>query len=116
VVAFELGQRLRVGVEVTEREPAPAFGDRAPLLPACGQGDEISRRRELDIDLQLVLEGGDRTQDRVLFGYELQVHVDRRRPPAGKHGCGAADQVADPVLLGGCVEGREQTLDPLPVG
>jgi len=58
VVAFELGQRLRVGIEVTKRQPAAAFDGRASLLPPLGQWNEIARGSELDVDLQLVLEPG----------------------------------------------------------
>jgi hypothetical protein len=116
VVALELGQRLRVGIEVTKCEPASAFGKRTSLLPPHGQRDEIARRAELDIDLELVLQAGDRAQDRVLLGHQLQVDVDRGRPPAGKYRRRPADQIADAVMLGSCIQGREQALDPLPIG
>ena len=116
MASLELRQRLRVGIEVTKGEPLQALDERASLLPALGERNEVPRGGELDVDLQLVLEAGNRSQDGVLFGNELQVDVDRRRPPAGEDGGRSADQVADAVLLGGGIQGREQTLDPLLVG
>jgi hypothetical protein len=116
VVTLELRERLRVGVEVAERKPLTAVDERASFLPSARKRDEVARERELDVDLQLVLEPRDRSQDRVLIGYELEVDVDRRCAPAGEDSGRPADQVADAVLLRGGVERSQQTLDPLPVG
>jgi hypothetical protein len=43
VVALELRERLRVGVEVVEGEPLAAPGRQAPLLPAGRERDEVGR-------------------------------------------------------------------------
>jgi hypothetical protein len=104
VVALELRESLRVGIEVGEEELPASLGRQAPLLPAGGQWNEVVGRGELDVDLELVLEARDRAQDGVLVGNEFQVDVDRRPPPAEQYGGRSARQVADPPLVGRSVE------------
>jgi hypothetical protein len=116
MVALELGERLRVRIEVAEGEPPASLGEKAPFLPAVGQRNEVSRRGELDVDLKLVLQARDRTQDGVLVRDELDVNVDRRRPPAKQDGGRPAGQVADALTLGGGVERGQEAPDPLRVG
>jgi hypothetical protein len=101
---------------VAEGEPPPLLGGQAALFPAGGQGDEVAGRGELDVDRQLVLQAGDGAQDGVLLGDELQVDVDRRRPPAEQDGCRPARQIADTLFLGRRVEGSGEAPYPLDVG
>jgi hypothetical protein len=60
VVALELREGLRVGIEVVEGEPPPALGEQAARLPAGGQGNEVGGRGELDVDRELLLQARDR--------------------------------------------------------
>jgi hypothetical protein len=60
VVPLDLGESLRVRIEVIEAELPPVLGRQAALLPAGGERDEVPGRRELDVDGQLVLQAGDR--------------------------------------------------------
>lgn len=99
VVALELRERLRVGIEVGEDELPSSLGRQASLLPAGGQWNEVVGRGELDVDLEFVLEARDGAQDGVLVGNEFQVDVDRRSPPAEQYGGCSARQVADPLLF-----------------
>jgi hypothetical protein len=116
MITLELGERLRVRIEVVEGEPSSLLGRQAAFFPASRQGDEVAGGGEFDVDLQFVLEAGDGAEHGVLLWDELQVDVDRRPPPAEEHGGGAAGQVAAPRLLGGLVERGQQALDPLGVG
>src|SRR5581483_12244733 len=65
VRALELGERLRVEVEVVEGQPSLPPDRRAPLLPARRHGNELRGRRELDVDVQVLLRPLDRAEERV---------------------------------------------------
>jgi hypothetical protein len=54
--SLELRERLRVGIDVLEREAAEAIDEWTALTPAAGERDELRRRGELDVDGQLVLD------------------------------------------------------------
>jgi hypothetical protein len=107
VVALELRESLRIGIEVGEDELPSSLGRQAPFLPAGGQWNEVVGRSELDVDLEFVLEARDGTQDRVLVGNEFQVDVDRRSPPAEQYSGRSARQIANPLLVGRGVEGGQ---------
>jgi hypothetical protein len=115
VVALELRESLRVGIEVGEDELPSSLGRQAPFLPADGQWNEVVGRSELDVDLEFVLEARDGAQDGVLVGNEFQVDVDGRLPPAEQYGGRSARQVTDPLLVGRGVERGQQALDALTV-
>src|SRR5688572_18401574 len=73
VTAFELGQSLRVGIVVKEVDVADAFDVRAPVAPARKRGDELIRRSELDVDIEVVLDRGNALEDAVGLRIELQI-------------------------------------------
>jgi hypothetical protein len=54
--SLELRERLRVGIDVLEREAAEAIDEWTALTPAAGERDELRRRGGLDVDGQLVLD------------------------------------------------------------
>jgi hypothetical protein len=116
VVSLELGESLRVGIEVVEAELPTLLGRQAPLLPAGGERDEVPGRGELDVDGQLVLQTGDRAQDPVLVGKELQVDVYGGGPPAEEDSRRSAGQVANALLPGRRVERGQEAPDPLGIG
>jgi hypothetical protein len=116
VAPLQLGEGLRVGVEVVEAELSSLLGKQTALLPAGRQRDEIAGRGKLDVHLQLLLEAGDCAQDGVLLGDQLQVDVDGRPSPAEEDGRGTTGQVAASRVLGRGVERRQKASDPFGIG
>jgi hypothetical protein len=104
VSALELGENLRVRIEVTEREPPGTLGKRAPLPPPGRERDEIGRRRELDVDGELLLDLRECAQHLVLLGLELDVDVERRGAPTEQNGRCPAREVAGAFAAGSFAE------------
>jgi hypothetical protein len=63
------------------------------FFPSRCHRDDVRRRRELDVDPELVLEPRNLPQHLVALGHELDDDVDRRRPPADEHRGGTTGQV-----------------------
>src|SRR5262249_18669432 len=59
VASLELGQRLRVRIEMEEVDGALAGDEDAAVLPARERRDEVRRRRQLDAQLEALLQRGD---------------------------------------------------------
>jgi len=79
VAAFNLGERLCVEIEVMKRDAAFPRDERAAILPAWFDRNEVIRRREFDVDLQLFFQSRDSAQDRILIGDQANVDVDGAR-------------------------------------
>src|SRR5688500_13567547 len=58
VAALDLGKRLRIQVEMVERDAPDVAHKFTAVLPTGRDGNEIRRRRELDVDPQRILERG----------------------------------------------------------
>ncbi len=116
VAPLHLCQRLSVEIEMKERYPAD-LGDECPaVFPPGWDGDEVRRRGELHVDLELLLQRRYRTEERIVLGTHHKVHVDRRPPPAQEHRRRAAYQMDAHVRPGRAPECLHQPLDTLAIG
>lgn len=79
VSPLDLGQGLRNQVEMMKRQRSFASDERTSLLPAVADRNEVNRRREFDVDVQRLLQGGNRPKQGVIVRHELHVDVNRRR-------------------------------------
>jgi hypothetical protein len=57
---LDFGRRLGIQIEVKEADPAQLLDKRPAVLPPVRHRDEVQRRGELHIDLELLFETGDR--------------------------------------------------------
>jgi hypothetical protein len=99
-----------------EKVNLPSRATNASPLPASGHRDEVVRRGELDIDLEVLLDALDRPQEDVPLGNEPDVHVDRRRSLADKDGRGTTREVAAAIGVGMMAERAHESPDAIPVG
>jgi hypothetical protein len=94
VATVDLGERLPDELEVIHGELAFLGLEAAAVLPPARNGEEVVGCRQLDVELELLLETGDRAQEAIRFlPDQLQVDVDGRVPPAQEHGRGASGQI-----------------------
>src|SRR4051794_23131764 len=107
---LDLRQRLRIEVVVKDRQPTVGADERRPLAPPGQLGDEVMRRRELDVHPELVLQVRDRAQERSRVGYQLEVDVDGARTPAATQGGGTAHQIDRCRAGGGAAEPFQKAL------
>jgi hypothetical protein len=56
-----------------------------PLTPSRQLGDEIGRRRQLDVDAQALLERRELAHELVRLGFETEIDIDRRFTPTLQH-------------------------------
>ena len=82
MTALELGEHLRVGVEMAKGEAPSPIDEKAPVAPPARKRNEIRRRGELYVDRQLLLQPRNRAQRLVLLRIESDIDMDRRRAPA----------------------------------
>ena len=115
VGSLELPEGLRVGIDVVEAQPALAGDEHAPSLPARGNGDEVIGRRELDVDVDLLLDVLDRPQEVIGLPDEPDVYIDRRAAPAEEDGGRTAGEVAGAVDIGCGSELTHEARDPFGV-
>jgi hypothetical protein len=101
VAALSLGESLGDRIEVVEGDFALPADQGASILPSLGEGNEVGGRRELDVEVQLLLEPGYLAQDLVAVGHELDVHVDGGRSPAVENRGRSAREIDAALHLGG---------------
>lgn len=82
-------------------------------------GDEVGRRRELDVDVELFVEVGDPAQKLVGARLQSEIDVEGRRAPAFEDRCRPSGQVEARVCSRGASEPSQQRSDaggvsPLP--
>jgi len=116
VPALDLGQCLGGQLEVVERQPALLAGERAAVLPPRHHRDEVGGRGEFDVDLELLLEAGDRPEHGVLLGDDADVDVDGRGAPPVEDRRGAAGEVHPGRPAGLPAEGGHEPPDAGAVG
>src|SRR5574341_312926 len=73
VASLHLGERLGVRVKMVKGKAPDALDEWTPVLPARRHRNEVGRTRQLDIELQLLLEPGDGPEQRVLLRNQLDV-------------------------------------------
>jgi hypothetical protein len=91
--ALDLRQGLCIEVEMTEGQMSFLGDERASVLPAVPDRDEIIWRGELDIDLQAFLDLGDGPKHAIEVGHHFHVDIDGALTPAVEDGCRPARQV-----------------------
>src|SRR5712671_6212275 len=90
----------------------PRFpNQRTSILPALWKWNEIGWRRELDVEVELLLESGYLAEDLVTIRDELDVHVDGRSSPAEENGRRAAREVDATVHVDGLAELSHESLN-----
>src|SRR6185503_2078756 len=72
---------------------ALAGDEGAPLLPARDLRNELIGRGQLDVELELLFDPGQRPEKSVRLGLDLDVHVDGARSPAEEDRRGSAGEV-----------------------
>src|SRR6266516_4474919 len=93
------------------------FADQgASILPAGGQWNEVGWCRDLDVEVQLLLESGYLPKKLVAVRDQLDVHVDRCRPPAFEDGRCTSGEVDAPLGPGDLSELSHEPLDASRVG
>src|SRR5436305_5058608 len=97
--ALDLRECLGVEVVVIEGEAALAGDEGAALLPTRERGDELVRRRQLDVDLELLLDPGESAENAVGFRVHLDIDVDRAGSPSQENRRGSAREVETQVAL-----------------
>jgi len=116
VAALDLGQQLSAGIEVVVGEASDPLEERTAVLPARGHRNEVIGAGQLHVERERLLQAGEGTEQGVLFGDQLEVHVNRALPPSREHGGGAAGEVHSSVLAGFRGERGHETTDAVPVG
>jgi hypothetical protein len=116
VPALDLCECLRVQFEVEEGERAFARDEGTAIFPPRPDRNEVRRCGELDVELQAFLQSRDGTKQRVVFGHELHIHVDRRGAPSVEHGGGAAREIHASRIAAGRAECLNELPDAAGVG
>jgi len=113
--ALDLGEGLRVEVEIEDLDRALAEAKARALAPARQRGDEVDRRRELDVEIEPLLELGDHAKQLIGFGLDQDLDVDGRGSPALEHGRRPARQVEPGPGGRSPAKLERQPVDPLGV-
>jgi hypothetical protein len=74
--ALDLRQGLCIEVEMTEDQLSFLGDERAPVLPAFPDRDEVIWRCQLDIDLQAFLDLGEGAKHAIEVGHHFHVDID----------------------------------------
>src|SRR6185295_5269458 len=88
-----------VEVVVVKGEASLPRDECASLFPARNLRNELVRRRQLDVDLQLVFDAGEGAEEPVGLRLHLDVDVDGARPPTVENGCGSSREVEAHVAV-----------------
>jgi len=116
VPALDLGQGLRVEIEVVERHAALARDEGTAFFPPRLDGDEVIGRRKIDVQLQALFQPRNRAQDGILIRHDADVHVDGARAPAFQDGSGATSEIDARVGPARVAERSHEAADALDVG
>ena len=93
----QLRQGLCIEVVVEEVDLALSADEPAAVSPVRQFGDEVGRRRELDVQLEFLLERRYETEEMIGVGAQGEVDVDGGRSPADQQ-CGCAPCEVDTAI------------------
>src|SRR5438445_8728151 len=93
VSAVELRQRLRVEVEVVERDDTFARDEGTAIGPSAQRRHEVRRRRKFDVDVKSFLQLRDCPQDSIALRNDSEVDIDCVFAPMFQNSARAASQI-----------------------
>src|SRR2546423_9663230 len=111
--SLQFCQRLQDKVVMVKLKPGDGSNMTATFAPIRPRRNEISRRCQLDIEVEHVLESGDRLEGPSRLGVHFDINVDRLLPKTQKQGRGPTSEINIAGSSRCCCQLPHKLIEPL---